>query len=162
MSWSHPADSCNKIGSMRTVLFSWFGVSILALTACSRVQHPKPARYILDNGVTGWVKVTYNRPDAPELPEEDGFAIVRISHDMSIATRSRMNPSWDGSEFYYRDANGQLVRLSKTANDQSRLWGMEKTSNDQGDREVFLRWQATAVHSGAWCCRRYGHRSFGE
>lgn len=121
-------------------LGSWVLAScvVLGLTGCSRLEHRKPVRYILDSGATGWVKITYNRSDAPKLPVEDGHTVVRISSDLHVVTSSPMNSTWEGSEFYYRRPDGQLIKLSSEDNDQRRLWGLEKTSNRQGDREVFF------------------------
>jgi hypothetical protein len=116
----------------------FISLAVLAITACNRVQPAKPVRYIINSGTAGWVRITYNRSDAPQLPVEDGFAVVRIPQDMSFATRSRMNPSWDGSEFYYQGPDGKRQRLSSKDDAQRRLWGLEKTSDDKGDREVFF------------------------
>jgi hypothetical protein len=114
----------------------------LGLTACSHLQPNQPVRhirYIIDSGTTGWVKVTYNRRDAPELPVQDGFAVVHLTaQNLSVATRDRMNPSWDGSEFYYQSPDGNRVRLSSADNDQRLLWAMEKTSDNDGEREAFF------------------------
>jgi hypothetical protein len=114
------------------------GLTMIALTSCSRVQPPKPTRYILDSGATGWVKITYDRSDAPELPVEEGFAVVRVPLDLKISTRSRMNPSWEGSEFYYQSSDGKRARLSSKDDAQRRLWGLDKTSDKDGDRETFF------------------------
>src|SRR5664279_4274576 len=113
------------------------GLAGLAMIACGHPQ-PKPARYILASGASGWVKITYNRPDAPELPVEDGFAIIRIPANLKIATRSPRNPSWDGSEFYYQGPDGKRVRLSSKDDAQRRLWGLEKSSNTDGDYDIFF------------------------
>lgn len=126
-------------------------LSALAFTACSRM-HPKPVRYVLDGGTTGWVKILYNQQGAPELPVEKGFAVVHISQAMKVVTATRMNPSWEGSEFYFRRRNGQLVKLSSADNDQRRLWGLEKDSDAEGEREVFFvgrQQQFTHIYAAA-------------
>ena len=93
-------------------------------------------------GGVGWVKVIYNVPDAPELPVEDGFVVVRVPLGGKIVTRSRMNPSWNDSEFYYQSPDGKRERLSSKDDDNRRLWGMEKTFDNQrdtrNDQEVFF------------------------
>jgi hypothetical protein len=111
-------------------------VAGFCLAACSHA--PNASRYIIDGRTTGWVKVIYNRPDAPPLPVENGYAVVRISQNPLVVTGSPMNPSWEKSEFYYRLPDGKMVMLS-SADDKNRLlWGMEKTSDQDGDREVFF------------------------
>jgi hypothetical protein len=113
------------------------GLAALGLTACGHSQS-KSTRYVIDSGASGWVKITYDRKDAPELPVEDGFIVVRISPDMKVVTRSHMNPAWDGSEFYYQSPDGKRVRLSSKDDNKRRLWALEKTSDSDGDREVFF------------------------
>jgi hypothetical protein len=134
MSTSHVIYPCTRIGKVAAL--ELIGMVVLGLGACS--HPPKPARYIVDSGTSGWVKIMYNHPEAAELPVQNGFAVVRIPADLRIVTRSRMNPSWDGSEFYVQGPDGKLVRLYTKDDDNRRLWGMEKTADDQGEREVFF------------------------
>ena len=112
------------------------GLVLLGLTACSHA--PKPTRYILEGGSAGWVKVTYNTPDAPSLPVEDGFTVVHLSSSLHLITSSPMNPSWDNAEFYYQTKDGKRVRLSAKDDNRRRLWGLEKVSDNTGDRELFF------------------------
>jgi len=86
----------------------------------------------------GWVKIAYNRSDGKELAVENGHAVILIPDNLKVTTRNRMNKSWEGSEFYYKGADGKLVRLSSKDGDQRMLWGLEKTSDSDGDREVFF------------------------
>jgi hypothetical protein len=111
------------------------GLAALGLIGCS--HSPKPARYVLESGSTGWVKIKYNLPDGPELPVQDGFEVVRIPAYLTVVTKNHMNPSWEGAEFYYRSPDGKLVRLASTDDKERRIWAMEKTSDSGGDREVF-------------------------
>jgi hypothetical protein len=114
---------------------------VVGLTGCS-AQPPKPQKtvptiYIIDSGRTGWVKVIYNRPDEKELPVENGFAVAHLGQDLKLFTRSRMNQSWDGSQFYYQTADGKRVRLSSADNAERLIWAQDKTSDDKGEREDF-------------------------
>jgi len=119
---------------------------IMGLCACSHA--PKATRYILDSGTTGWVKIKYNRVDAPELPVENGFAIVRISQDLTVSTRNRMNSSWDRAEFYYRTSAGKLKPLRTADNEQRQLWALEKITDGEGEREVFFVGEQELFTSG--------------
>jgi hypothetical protein len=110
----------------------------LGLIGCSQHEAPKPNRYILGNGTTGWVKITYNRSDAPALPVENGVAVVRIPQDRKLSTQTRMNPTWDNAEFFYQNPDGKLEALSSKDGDKRNLWGLEKTSDTEGEREVFF------------------------
>ena len=129
--------SCTRIGTVKAAKL--IALLVLGLTACGHSEPKKPIRYIIDSGTSGWVKVTYNQPESPELPVEGGFSVVRISYkDMNIATRNRMNPSFDDSEFYYQSPDGKRVRLSSADNDQRLLWALEKTSDNDVEREAFF------------------------
>ncbi|HEY3841346.1 MAG TPA: hypothetical protein VGL72_32470 [Bryobacteraceae bacterium] len=115
-------------------------LSILAfsgLLACGH-SRPKVTRYILPDGTAGWVKIAYNRSDSPELPIENGAAVVRIPGNMKVATRTAMTSDWNAAEFYYQKSNGQLERLATQGEQQRRLWAMEKTSTSDGDQESFF------------------------
>ena len=116
---------------------SFFVLSLLGIAACS-LGAPKPVRYVLPSGTVGWVKIAYDRSDGKELAVENGHAVMLISDSLKVTTRNRMNKSWEGSEFYYKGADGKLVRLSSKDGDQRMLWGLEKTSDSDGDREVFF------------------------
>ena len=77
-------------------------LALTVLTGCgSATQKPVPTIYIIDSGRTGWVKVLYNVHDEKELPVQNGFAVAHLGQDLKLFTRSRMNPSWDGAQFYY-------------------------------------------------------------
>jgi hypothetical protein len=77
---------------------------------------------------------------AAKLVGSLGLGLTACSHTQhrKVSTRSRMNPAWDGSEFYYRHPDGKRVRLSSRDDSQRRLWGLEKTSDSEGDREAFF------------------------
>ena len=111
----------------------------VSLAGCGK-SNPKalPTIYIIESGKTGWVKITYNRADESELPVENGFVVARIGRDLKLFTRTRMNPTWDGSKFYYRKTNGTLVQLSTADDNSRRIWAQEKIERDDGEREDFF------------------------
>jgi hypothetical protein len=117
------------------------GLVLVGLSSCGRVGQPRqalPVVYVIESGKTGWVKVIYNRSDEKELPVENGFVVARVGQDLKLFTRSRMNPSWDGSMFYYRMPDGKRVPLSREDNASRRIWAQEKTTDADGEREVFF------------------------
>ena len=113
---------------------------------------PKVTRYILDKGTVGFVKVVYSQEGSSPLPVENGFAVVQIPASLIRITSNLMNPSWDGSEFYYRGVDGKLERLTTADNDQRKIWGREKISDGEGSREMFFvgtqREFSRGVHGG--------------
>jgi hypothetical protein len=118
------------------------GFVLFGLTGCGspseKPQKSVPTIYIIDSGRTGWVKIVYNRQDEKELPVENGFAVAHVGQDLKLFTRSRMNQSWDGAQFYYQAPDGKRVRLSSADNGSRLIWGMDKTSGDGGEREAFF------------------------
>ena len=112
-------------------------LAVFGLLACGH-SRPNVTRYILPDGTAGWVKILYNHPDAPELPVQNGASVVRIPESLKVTTRSLMAPNWESAEFYYQKSDGQLVRLATQGDQQRRLWGMEKSSNPDGDQETFF------------------------
>lgn len=109
---------------------------MLGLLGCA--HRPKVTRYILDSWTVGFVKVVYDHEGAPPLPVQNGFAVVQIPASRIVFTSNRMNPAWEGSEFYYRGLDGKLERLTLSDNDQRKLWGLEKISDRDGHREEFF------------------------
>jgi hypothetical protein len=115
------------------------GFVVVGLTACAtKPQQALPTMYIIESGKTGWVKIVYNRPDEAGLPVQSGFAVAHIGQDLKVLTRSRMNPSWDGSQFYYQDADGKRTRLSSEDGDSRLIWAQDKTTDADGEREMFF------------------------
>jgi len=113
----------------------------VGLAGCGKTSQPRqalPSIYIIESGQTGWVKVIYNRPEEKELPVENGFAVARIGPDLKLFTRSRMNPSWEGSKFYRRMPYGKQVQLSSEDNSSRCIWAQEKTTDVDGEREIFF------------------------
>jgi hypothetical protein len=115
---------------------------VCVLTACSgdsaRPAFAKPTIYLVDDGGTGWVRIIYNQKNAGELPIENNFVIARIPRGGRLLTRSRMNPSWDGSEFFYMSAEGKRIPLQADGEKDRRIWAKEKTSDPKGDHEDFF------------------------
>lgn len=84
------------------------------------------------------MKVVYSISDEKELPVQNGFAVARIGPDQKLFTRSRMNPSWDESQFYYETSDGKRVRLEAKDGPSRNVWGQEKTDDTSGQREFFF------------------------
>jgi hypothetical protein len=46
-------------------------------------------RYLLPDGYTGWVAVTYKVRDAPTFPREDGFRLVTVPDSGTVETHEK-------------------------------------------------------------------------
>jgi len=83
--------------------------ALFGLTGC--YQRRIPDRYILPDGYTGWVKLDYIVKDAPPLPIEDGYRVVRFSADGYAETSSESLRGWASDRFEY--ANGDELPEEK-------------------------------------------------
>lgn len=71
-----------------------------------------PNRYIFVPQFSGKVKITYNVPDAPELPVEDGVRIVEVPPSGLLETSSPILYGTAHDEFYRRMMGGGEERLT--------------------------------------------------
>lgn len=84
------------------ILGSCFLVSC-APSACERA---KRERYLIPDGYSGWLCITYGVPEAQPLPMEDGFRLVKFEQSCTIVTSSAQMPGHDYyDEFYFYSGN---------------------------------------------------------
>ncbi|WP_127589121.1 DUF6843 domain-containing protein [Paenibacillus koleovorans] len=77
-------------------------IATVVLTACNaRPTH----LFVLPQGFTGWVEVTYEQPNAPALKEERNHIVYEVPASGKVATSSANKAG--PMVFYYVDAIGQ-------------------------------------------------------
>ncbi len=100
------------------VLALLFSLSVASFSTSARDQQPEHYRFLMPEGYVGWIRVDFEIPDAPPLPIEGGFYVVRFSETGRFQTSSRDIPQggWvDQAQFlYYSTETPYLLRL-KTA-----------------------------------------------
>ena len=77
---------------------------VLLISACS--ESSKGHRYYLPEMYAGWVCVYYDVDNAPPLPVEDGYLVVKIPENGIVKTSSRPRGEKLKSEYYYYGARG--------------------------------------------------------
>lgn len=90
-------------------------LGLLFVFACGEMPCGKTGlgyRYVLMGGVRGCATVDYDVPGAPELANEDGFALVVVDHDgQHIATASTLRTGQNRWHQVYDQTDGGRVRV---------------------------------------------------
>lgn len=130
---SHPVGAWLRIREVRLTI-CLLATVLLGSISCNRTH---PTRYIVPAGYFGWVQVTYDIPEGYELAVEDGFVTAKIDYFRRMRVKNHMNPTWDGAEYYAQDPTGKRIKLPSTGS-QKLIWGNEKISDREGERETFF------------------------
>jgi len=80
---------------------------ITAIILCSSILcgmglfvRPKGYLYLIPEGFTGTVYLTYSVKDSPELKQTDGYYVVKFPQDGSLVTSSAPLPGQDHDEYW--------------------------------------------------------------
>jgi hypothetical protein len=94
--------------------------SLLTLTACAP---SKRVRYLIPDGYIGWVKIEYKVSDAPALPVEDGYKLMKFPPDGRLQTSNGIEyEAYEPNYFYY--AGDEKKRLPVTGwGGGGMIWG---------------------------------------
>lgn len=93
---------------------TWFSVNAHRSTRRS-------SRFLIPDGYTGWVRVEFNVPGAPDLPVQDGQVVLKIPPDGGLRTSSPEQYGWANDSYYSYSARG-VHRLRDSGSD-SLIWG---------------------------------------
>jgi len=129
---------------MMLVNFIRLAVAIVALyilmgsTGC-QAKDRRPNRYLLPDGYIGWVRVNYRIQDAPALPIEDGYYLLRIPMNGLLDTSSNGEEGAAIDEYYYY--LGENRRPLQHRTDNPLIWGavgFGSKSNEPSRYEEFF------------------------
>ena len=85
---------------------------MLGLTSCQE-ERRRPTRYLIPDGYVGWVRIDYKVKEAPALPVEDGFYVVKFPSDGHLRTSSQIEYGWAQDEYYYvSGSDRKLLKLT--------------------------------------------------
>jgi hypothetical protein len=76
------------------------------------LKPPKGDRYYLPENYSGWICVSYNVNDAPQLETEDGFLVHKILPNGVLKTSSDPRLSPKSNEYFYYSKEG-IRRVDK-------------------------------------------------
>ena len=70
-----------------------------------------PSRFLIPSGYKGWVRIEYRVSNAPQLPREGDYLLVRLTDDGTLKTSSDLPEGWGHDQFFYI-SHGQRNHLS--------------------------------------------------
>lgn len=98
-------------------LFKKIKITLLILTiigvVCFSVllyllrENPKRDRFLIPEGFSGTLAVTYSVQGAPPLPMEEGFRLIKFNNDGIVQTSSPGMPGKFRDEYYFYSGNAR-------------------------------------------------------
>jgi hypothetical protein len=80
-------------------------LSLILLLALTSATCQKPARranrYLIPDGYVGWVRVDYKIKNAPALPIEEGYYLIKFSPTGRVQTSTDMEEGYALDQYYY-------------------------------------------------------------
>lgn len=89
-----------KLLHLQLLSFCLLGCSLLGLTSCHEEKR-RPSRYLIPDGYVGWVRIDYKVKEAPALPIEEGFYLIKFPPDGHLRTSTPNEYGWATDEYYY-------------------------------------------------------------
>ena len=120
------------VGIVTLILVIGLGVWISINT---RSSTPRSWRFLIPEGYTGWVRVEFEIPGAPPLPEDGGQTVVRIPSSGSLKTSSPEQYGWAKDSYAFYSNAG--VRPIPDFGAGKLIWGKinGEASGSSGKRE---------------------------
>ena len=100
--------------------FSLIFLTISALA--SGQENRRPYRFLIPDEYVGWVRVDFNVKDAPALPIEDGYYIIKIPPTGRLQTATDDDFELKGDEYYYVCGNTKRILSTDVGSDRTRIW----------------------------------------
>jgi hypothetical protein len=98
-------------------------LSAASILANGQEKGRRPYRYLIPEGYVGWVRVDFNVKDAPELPIEDGYYLLKIPPTGYLQTSSDDDdPKLHIAEYYYVCGEARHRLIVNTGLDECRIW----------------------------------------
>lgn len=60
-----------------------------------------PTRLLIPSGYVGWVRIEYQVPNAPPLPREGKYLLLRLEKNGTLRTSSDLPAGWAHDQFFY-------------------------------------------------------------
>lgn len=80
-------------------LGAWFSMN-------ARNSTPRSMRFLIPEGYSGWVRIEFEIPDAPALPEEAGQPLLRIPPSGTLRTSSPEQYGWINHSYAFYSSAG--------------------------------------------------------
>ena len=97
-----------------------------------------PARFLIPSGYIGWVRVEYRVTNAPALPREGKYLLVRIDRQGHLQTSTDLPSGWGRDQFFY-DSGAARQPLSNAGWCKGgMIWGEESANQPVGVLQKFF------------------------
>ena len=87
------------------------------------VHRRPPSRFLIPSGYVGWVRVTYQIRNAPPLPREGKYLLVKINNDGSLQTSTDLPAGWARDQFFYYSGNTRQALSNAGWCKGGMIWG---------------------------------------
>ena len=123
----------------RLLLFCFAVSSLFALTSCQETQR-KPGKYLIPDGYIGWVRIDFNVKDAPALPTDDGFYLLKIPPNGNLRTSTPEEYGTATDEYFYYSASDRKPLKSTGWDGGGMIWARSNGSRSgaEGTYEHFF------------------------
>jgi hypothetical protein len=83
-----------------------------------------PSRFLIPAGYVVWIRVEY-RVDAPPLPREGTYSLVRVDRGGALRTSSDLPEGWAHDQFFYYAGNSRQALSNAGWCKGGMVWGEE-------------------------------------
>jgi hypothetical protein len=102
---------------MKRLLFSmtltaFLVICLASIPATGQEKRRLPYRYLIPEGYVGWVRIDFNVKDAPPLPVEDGYYLLKIPLTGRLKTSSRPMEIKGEQYYYFSDSARHRLEIS--------------------------------------------------
>lgn len=111
--------------------------AFLSSTACQEQRSRRPSRYLFAEGYVGWVRIDYKVKDAPALPVEDGYYLLKFPSSGWIKTSSNIEYGTASDEYYYYSDNTRRRLESTGWGGGGMIWGGSIGSTQGADEPPY-------------------------
>ena len=118
----------------RLLAFCLAASSVYAFTPCLG-KRATPCRYLIPKGYVWWVRIDFNVKDAPPLPLEDGFYLLKIPPDGNLRTSTREEYGPTTFEYFYYSGS-DLTPLKSTGWDGGGMIWAQSNGSRSGTVET--------------------------
>ena len=87
------------------------------------VHRRPPSRFLIPSGYVGWVRVAYQVRNAPPLPREGKYMLVKLDRDGSLRTSSDLPTGWGRDQFFYYAGNTRQTLSNAGWCKGGMIWG---------------------------------------
>jgi hypothetical protein len=97
-----------------------------------------PSRFLIPSGYVGWAKVEYHIPEAPPLPQDGKYRLVRLNAGATARTSSDLPEGWAHDQFFYYTDGAQRPLSNAGWCKGGMIWGEITTSDKSTKVQMFF------------------------